>query len=943
MKNLYSVLFTCFLSIILYAQQTVAYSVNPSTFDETEQITVTFSGINESTWGVSSSHALYLWAWSFDAANTPLDCPTNGTWGNSNEANRLTRISEGVYSITFVPSVFYARTGLKTIGMLVKTKTGSVNSQDILFPVGKFLLNLTNPAEGSVNVITSGTAANITANTSVAANFQLKSNGSVVYSTSTASTNFNYNYTVNADSNMELTATEASGSGSISKTFTYITTPNVVTEAMPSYIRPGINYDPSDATKIGLALYAPYKSYVHVIGSFNNWAVNSSSLMKRSSDDPNMYWIEISGLTPQQVYTFQYRTNDGVKVADPYSTLVLSPDDDPYISSSVYPNMPVYPSGQKFDVSVVQTGMPAYNWAVPNFTKPAKENLMVYELLVRDFTTEKTWQSMIEKIPYIKGLNVNAVELMPIMEFDGNNSWGYNPGFHLALDKTYGTPEKFKEFVDACHQNGIAVILDVALNHATGRSPLERLWMNDSGNGYGPVASNNPYFNQSATHSYSVFYDFNHSKTETRYYVNRVLEQWIKEYKIDGFRWDLTKGFTQNCTANDEGCTGAYQQDRVDVLKLYSDYQWAQDPTSYVIFEHLGVDQEEKEWANYRISEGKGVMLWNKLNPEYNQNTMGYADGSNFDRVDFKNHVGFTERSNVAYAESHDEERLMYKNLQYGASSGSYNIKNLATALKRQESVGAVLFTVPGPKMIWQFGELGYDFSINQCENGTISSDCRTAPKPIPFEIGYDTQANRKMVYEVWAKLLDIRLSNEVFNTKTFTVSSGDLKPRIYIWNDALPATSLKDVIVVANFTTSAQDLAPAFPYTGTWYNLMDGAAMNVGNTSQTVNVEAGGFRIFGNKTANLGNEEVSVLSKNEVSLVLTKNPVSDGVAHVRYQHAENGVLSVYDLSGKTLKSVKTLKTDGEQEISVSGLQSGIYLIQLKSERGSAATKMIVK
>jgi 1,4-alpha-glucan branching enzyme len=153
--------------------------------------------------------------------------------------------------------------------------------------------------------------------------------------------------------------------------------------------------------------------------------------MKKDTTNPDLYWIEITGLTPQQIYTFQYRTNDGIKVADPYSRLVLSPDDDPYISSADYPNLPAYPSGQKFDVSVVQTGMSTYNWQATNFTKPAKENLVVYEALVRDFTSEQNWQSMIDKISYFKNLKINAIELMPVMEFDGNNSWGYNPSFHL--------------------------------------------------------------------------------------------------------------------------------------------------------------------------------------------------------------------------------------------------------------------------------------------------------------------------------------------------------------------------------------------------------------------------------------------------------------------------------------------------------------------------------
>lgn len=941
MKNFYSLFLVFFTSIILFAQQNVSYTVNPTSFNETESVTITFNNINESSWGVTSSHALYLWAWSLDANNVSQDCPSNGTWDNSNENNKLTYVSPGVYKITFVPSTFFARTGLAKIGFLVKTKTGNIQSQDILLTVGKFQLNLINPVAESVNVVAPGNSANINATTTLPANYQLKSNGVVVYSTSSATTNFSYNYTVNSYSNMELIATNASNSSdSQSKTFTYITTPNVQTAAMPSYMRLGINYNPADPTKIGLALNAPFKDYVHVIGSFNNWQLNPNYLMKRSSTDSNVFWIEISGLTPQQVYTFQYQTNDGIKVADPFSTLVLSPDDDPFIPASTYPNLPSYPQGQKYDVSVIRTGMPAYNWTTTHFTKPAKENLIIYEALVRDFTSQKNWQAMIDKIPYIKGLNVNAIELMPIMEFDGNNSWGYNPGFHLALDKAYGTSDKLKEFIDKCHQNGLAVILDVALNHATGRSPLERLWSTSTNGSYGDVAANNPYFNQTPKHSYNVYYDFNHSKPETRYYVNRVLEQWISEFKIDGIRWDLTKGFTQNCTPSDENCTNSYQQDRVDVMKLYADYQWSYDPNSYVIFEHLGSDAEEKEWANYKLNEGKGIMLWDKLTDPYNQNSMGYAENSNFNRVDFENHIGFTERRNISFAESHDEERLMYKNITYGASNANYDVKNLNTALNREKAVGAVLLTVPGPKMIWQFGELGYDFSINRCEDGSISNDCRTSPKPIAFDLGYENNSNRKEIYNTWAKILKIRLSNPVFNTKNFTVKSGNLMPRIYIWNDALPSSSLRNVVVLANFTITPQNIVPDFPHAGNWYNLMDNTSFSVSNTTTPITIEPGGFRIFGNAAA-LATDETN--SKNNVSLTIIQNPIVNGIANIRYNNAKNGTISIYDLSGKIVKTDQ-IKTDhGDQKISVNELKSGIYIVQLKSEKGIATTKMIIK
>ena len=952
MKYFYTLFLAVLLPFFALAQkQPNVFTVNPPTFDETEAITITFT-VNETAYGVASSHALYLWAWSTDINGAQADCPTNGTWAASNAANKLTYVSSsgstGTYTFTMntVKSFFGNRANpLKSIGFLVKTVNGSVQSEDGSLNVGRFQFNLTNPPAGSINVVNSGTVINITGTASLAANYVVKSNGNPVYTSSAPSTTLNYAYTVTQDATIDVVATNPADGTVVTKTFTVSLSLPVTSAPIPAYMRQGINYDPADPTKVGLALYAPGKAYVHVIGSFNNWAVNGNYLMKRDTSNTNLYWIEITGLTPQQIYTFQYRTADGIKVADPYSPLVLSPYDDPYINQNavVYPNLPAYPTGQSFEVSVIQTAKPAYPWVVTNFAKPAKENLIVYELLVRDFTTQQTWQSLIDKISYLKSLKINAVELMPVMEFDGNNSWGYNTAFHYALDKAYGTPEKFKEFIDLCHQNGIAVILDIALNHATGRNPLERMWMIDpDGDGFGDPAADNPFFNQVAKHSYSVFNDFNHSKAETKYYVNRVLEQWIKEYKVDGFRWDLTKGFTQACTAGDDTCTNAFQIDRVNILRGYADYQWSWDPTSYVIFEHLGTDSEEAAWANYKIAEGKGVMMWDKETNPYNQNTMGFATNSNFNRVKYSAH-GFTERRAMSYGESHDEERIMYKNINFGAPGAN----TLAEALQRQKSYGAVFLTVPGPKMIWQFAELGFDKSIFMCTNGTVNTDndatpgdCKLDPKPSAFGLNYDTDAARKSVYDTWAKILEIRLSSQVFNTKTFNVESGNLMPRIFIWNDA-STEPLKNVVILANFTTSSQSIVPDFPYTGNWVNLMDNSAVPVASTTAPITIEAGGFRIFGNAPALATSETGNV--KNAVSLVITQNPVTNGIANLRYTNADNGTLAIYDLSGKLVKSVKTAKSNGDEAVSINGLKSGMYLIQLKSDKGVAVTKMVVK
>ncbi|KPE51435.1 alpha-amylase family glycosyl hydrolase [Chryseobacterium indologenes] len=945
MKKLYSIVFL-FIVRLVFGQ--INYTITPSPFNETDAVTLTVPGdqIDESSWGIAN-HEVYIWTWSFDTNyQNSQDCPTNGSWNNSNESNKLNyNAATDSYSLTFTPTAFFARTGIGRFGFLLKDKTGAhQTSPDIFVNVGVLNISLTNPAPNSLTSVPAGNTINITATTNVNATFELKANGSVVNSVTVPSQSYAYTYTVTGDAQMELTATDAA-SNSKKVNFTLQVPRNVISEAVPGWIRQGINYHPTDQTRVGLALYAPHKNFVHVIGNFNNWTVNDSYLMKRDTANPDLYWMEIVGLTPQQLYTFQYRTNDLKKVADPFSPQILSSYDDQWISAATYPNLPPFPAGQDFEVSMFKTGQTPYNWQVNNFQRPAKEDLVVYELLLRDFTQEKNWQSLINKISYLKGLNINAVELLPVMEFEGNLSWGYNTSFHYALDKAYGTPEKFKEFVDLCHQNGIAVILDIAFNHATGRSPLARLWNIDpDGDGYGDIAANNPYFNQVPKHSYNVFNDFNHTSSSTKYYVERCLQQWLSEYKIDGFRWDLTKGFTQSCSENDEACTNSYQQDRVDIMKYYADRQWAADPNSYMIFEHLGTDAEEQQWANYRTSEGKGVLLWNKQTDPYNQNTMGYKENSNFDRMNHTLH-GFTDMHAVGYGESHDEERLMFKNLAYGAAEGTYDVKNLNTALDRMKTFGATFFTIPGPKMIWQFGELGYEFSINRCADGSINSGCRTDEKPIAFTLGYDTNTNRKSVYDTWAKIISIRNAHPVFKSKTYTVESNNLSndpngliTRIYVYDNSI--NGMKNVVVLANFATSAQNVVPYFPYTGQWQNLMDNTVSNIASTTAPITLQPGEFRIFGNYSGSLSVKDENAAHK--LSLQVADNPVKNGTAKFIYHKVKNGEIIIYDMSGKKMDSFKLMNENGTYELKTA-YPVGTYLVHLKSETGTAIQKMMIK
>lgn len=637
------------------------------------------------------------------------------------------------------------------------------------------------------------------------------------------------NPTITSTGNQQIVSELIVGGVSYYDTIKFYVTPVNVIASLPAGVVEGINYG-GNCTSVTLALYAPNKNNVVVIGDFpgSNWAPQSMYQMNKTPDG-NYYWLTINGLTSGTEYAFEYLVDNSIYIADPYSEKILDPNNDQYIPAATYPGLKPYPvnanvsAGQNGIVSVLQPCAPAYNWQVTNFAKPDKRNLITYELLVRDFGDARNYQMLIDTIGYFKRLGINAIELMPVNEFSGNESWGYNPTFYCALDKAYGTKNKFKELIDLCHQNGIAVILDVVYNHMDAFStPQGKLYWDAAA---GKPASNSPWFNQTAPHPYSVFEDLNHTSTATQYLVERSMEYWLSEYKIDGFRLDLAKGFTQ--TVSTTTTVENYDAGRVANLNRYYDYIIPKYPTTYMILEFLGQQrQEEQEYAT------KGFMLWGNNNATYNQNTMGYNTNSDFSKIIYNSgQEAFTTPSEIGYMESHDEERLMYKNLQYGNTAGSYNVKTLATALERQAAAAALFFTVPGPKMFWQFGERGYDISIGF--NGS-----NVANKPPHWE--YMSDANRLKLWDAYSKLIRLRLDNPtVFNNTTFSYDFNDNNGLFRRFQIADPVSTGIKITVVANMDVTPQTRSITFQGTGDWYSYLSngtGTGIN-GATNSTFNL----------------------------------------------------------------------------------------------------------
>ncbi|MEM6516012.1 MAG: alpha-amylase family glycosyl hydrolase [Bacteroidota bacterium] len=935
------------------------YTWTPEFFNANESATLTVSNFNPQTeWGVTD---IYLWSWHFQEDGTQINNPTatGNNFGNSPQTALFTNNGDGTYSFDFgIIQDFFNDTDVATIGFLLKSQDGTIQTGDNFKDVGVFQLTLNSPSD-DITILNDGEMFIITASTSELSNYELTANGSVINNQNNTNS-YSFNATVNVTTDFVLTASEVGTSAMLSENFTVIVIPDVVEEAIPSGLEDGINYS-SDNTRATLVVSAPGKEFIQVAGSFNNYSPSTNDIMKR---DPSTgkYWLELTGLTPGQVETYQYWVFDTdpiagspslVKTADPYSTLVLSPFDDPFIPSNSFSGLGAdqeyeYPQGQEREVTVLQTGQTPYPWQVTNFQKPKKEDLIIYEVLVRDFDVNRNYQDLIDRIDYFKNLNINAIHLMPVMEFEGNESWGYNTSFHMALDKFYGTPDKLKEFIDVCHQNGIAIILDVVLNHAFGRNPMVRMWMDDPDeDGWGGPATDSPYFNQFPTHSFNVGNDFNHQQPLVQEYTRRVIKHWIEEYNIDGFRWDLTKGFTQNCGNGtfdgNFGCTNQYQQDRIDVLREYADYSWSLDETHYVIFEHLGNDNEEQQWANYRLNEtvSKGIMMWGKMTDQYNQLTMGYDSDHNINRM---GHVsrGFNAPRLLGYPESHDEERLMYKNVTFGNdSNASHNVRDLNTALSRMSALGAVSVTIPGPKMIWHFGDLGMENSIFTCTNGTVNTEndaipggCKLDTKPQPqWTENWLADANRNQIYNDWARLHALKINEPVFEGD-YTISSGSLTPRIDIFDTSIPTSELRNVIVLANFDLVSRTINTNFPTGGNWFDLMD----NTGSTTfsgASVTIAPGQFRIFGNQPATLSNQ--SVIADNNFEIF--PNPTSE--VFVANKTLKN--VQIFDITGQVVKSFNGDFQKG-YDFNVSELSQGIYIIKVSgNDNSSSATKLIIK
>lgn len=738
----------------------------------------------------------------------------------------------------------------------------------------------------------------------------------------------------NAYGNFQITFTADDGTTVWRDTLRYVVQPPVTVAAQPTGTRDGINYI-NDST-VTLVLLAPNKGYVYVIGDFNDWQMDPAFLMARTPDG-NRYWHTLTGLNPGQEYRFQYFVDHQIKIGDPYTEKVLDPFNDNGVNNLVYPNLIDYPDGKTTEiVSILQTAKPDYNWQVNNFQRPDNRDLVIYELLVRDFSIRHDYQTLIDSLGYLAKLGVNAIELMPVNEFDGNQSWGYGPAFYFAPDKYYGTEMKLKEFIDSCHARGIAVILDGVFNHMFGQSPFLRLYQDRS---TGEPLPGNPWFNVTAPHPLGVGYDLNHSSPYTQALVDSAMSYWAQEYRIDGFRLDLSKGFTNHYSGQDIGAWSQYDQQRIDNLQRLATHFWTHNYGKYVILEHFANNDEETVLANY------GMMLWGKASDPYYQAAMGYEQSSDFSWYISHQHRGWAYHNLVGFIESHDEERAMFENITYGNSSvPAHDCSDTTVALQRMALIAAFWATVPGPKMMWQFQELGYDYSIEY--------QCRTCPKPIRWNYLQDNR--RELLYKKFAAVVNLKTKYpDAFRSSSYDISAWGKQKQVHVNSTGM------NVTVFGNFDVVAQATFTGFQHTGRWYNYMSGDSLEVTDVNMTMQLGPGDFRIY--TDVRLPKPDLSVTvhpvgtpDLEEVQLAVSTFPnPSFGAVNFAFSMEKPGTatLEIRDLKGRVVAQQPTGKlTVGEQQMAWNGqdaqghrVAAGTYLFRILCGDRVATGKFVLQ
>jgi 1,4-alpha-glucan branching enzyme len=707
----------------------------------------------------------------------------------------------------------------------------------------------------------------------------------------------------------------------------FILTGSVQVRALPAYANHGVTLpSPTSNDSTTFRLRVGGTSVVLLrVAPLGQPASSAQPIIMRKDISTDNFWMNLD--LPAGTYEYLYQTENSGLIYDPWGRW-----------SGEY--------GSRFTIGPEGLTADDYVWQSNNYQRPPLNKLIIYELNTNEFaggyyglpSGDAGFAEFTTLIPYFDTLGVNAIELMPINDFgvvgesDGFYTWGYNPNHYFALEPLYGTPREFKMLVDSAHARGIAVIVDVVFNHQNETGPLWQMQ---------PDIVTNPYFKDAADLRFNedlhYFHkDMDHWTPETQEIVYESLKMWIDEYRVDGFRYDLTQSIGWNVNEPDVGILGW-------VNKIDQDY----NGQIYQIAEHL--------------PEAPALMFYSGM-------TSGWHDSYHdevFDEARFKS-TTLTEFENLVldldaypsndtpatpsdYANrtepvnmnvNHDEQTLIYEMTTFQGVP-------VDEAVQRDKLYATFMFTSLGIPMLWQ----GNEFSAPR---GWMNDDQKLSYRPLEWS-WLSTQRGQDH-YNYYRSLIFQRRNNPALYEGDLHTLYKYTSQKVLVWGFDHP-TRINKVMAVANLSDQQRTVSNV-PWldTGDWYNVFDQSVYTVSSMPvPSITIPAYTALVYANTPdTNLVGIGDSKLVNLPTSFDLKQNypnPFNpETIIEFHVPTSDRVVLSVYNIIGQKIinltdqnysPGIHHIKWNGYSERG-EAVSSGIYILQMKAGKFIKHQRMLL-
>lgn len=576
----------------------------------------------------------------------------------------------------------------------------------------------------------------------------------------------------------------------------------------PNYPRGGAYRGLAGRGVATFCLTAPDKEAAWLVGDFNHWNPAATPML---TDGAGFFWADVPA-TGRICYQFVVPQGDDGKqvwVADPYAREIV---------------------WDRYGPKAVLADDPPYVWGDQGWRRPPLRDLVIYELCVRDFAGEKRdhrerfgdFAGIRRKLDHLAALGVNAIELMPISEFPGDSSWGYNPVFYMAPKRLYGRPPELKALVDEAHQRGMAIILDLVFNHAWPDQPYYRMYPPLFGPHGEPLEDRNPFFhhhNNGHANGWGGL-DWDHASAWTTAYMQDIVRFWLQEYHIDGFRFDWLGGVEYDPARPERDSFDPF----IGIAPIARAAREAQ-PACYLIGEYWPIHgTSPAKTAARLVHETEIDAVWNgafhhtlenclfqtwQWERQFLPGAFGGFRQQGFSRAD----------QVINYVVSHDERRPEHEIQFWGAHiawcdpAATPEATRWELALRKARLGLAVLMTSPGVPMLYAGQEFGED-----------------SPRTIEFW-PLDWQklelAQGRAQFDFYRRLIRLRAGHPALRSDYVEYYWDDF-PRFKVlrykrWDGE------RDVVVVGvNFDCITQPVGLGFPHNGLWRNALDDTTVHV-------------------------------------------------------------------------------------------------------------------